>query len=68
MDIKPESFGKVVSWLQLNSNGLSILVHPRTGDELKDHLELPLWLGKQRELNPAYFAQLKKNAKNGPSL
>jgi DOPA 4,5-dioxygenase len=44
-----------VSWLQLNSRGLSILVHPHTGDEAKDHLEFAIWLGRQLPLNDAFF-------------
>ncbi len=53
--IKPESFGEVVGWLQRNSKGLSILVHPESGDDLKDHLESTLWLGKPVPLNLAFF-------------
>jgi DOPA 4,5-dioxygenase len=36
---------KLVPWLMLNRNGLNILVHPRTNDEMADHAINPLWLG-----------------------
>jgi DOPA 4,5-dioxygenase len=41
----PDQFEKLVPWLMLNRAGLSILVHPRTGDDVADHDTLPLWLG-----------------------
>jgi aromatic ring-cleaving dioxygenase len=43
----PEEFPKIVPWLMLNRRGLSILVHPRTGDDVADHDTNPLWLGEQ---------------------
>jgi aromatic ring-cleaving dioxygenase len=42
----PDEFAKIVPWLMLNRTGLSILVHPRTGDEPADHDVNPLWLGE----------------------
>ncbi|MGB8688552.1 MAG: DOPA 4,5-dioxygenase family protein [Microcoleus sp.] len=47
----PEQFGKVVSWLMLNREGLDILVHPETGDDVADHTKYSLWLGQKLELN-----------------
>ena len=44
-------FGKVVPWLMLNREGLDILVHPTTGDDLADHTDHALWLGEKLELN-----------------
>ncbi len=38
-------FPRLVPWLMLNRAGLSILVHPRTGDDYEDHARFPLWLG-----------------------
>ncbi|HXG51229.1 MAG TPA: DOPA 4,5-dioxygenase family protein [candidate division Zixibacteria bacterium] len=46
----PEAFGKIVPWLMLNREGLSVLVHPSTGDSYRDHLEHALWLGERLEL------------------
>lgn len=44
-------FPRVVPWLMLNRGELTILVHPRTGDELADHGHHALWLGEKLELN-----------------
>ena len=44
-------FPQIVPWLMLNRGGLSILVHPLTGDELADHAQFALWLGPQLGLN-----------------
>jgi aromatic ring-cleaving dioxygenase len=38
-------FPLLVPWLMLNRAGLTVLVHPRTGDDYEDHARLPLWLG-----------------------
>jgi DOPA 4,5-dioxygenase len=38
-------FARLVPWLMLNRAGLSILVHPRTGNDYEDHARFPLWLG-----------------------
>ncbi len=38
-------FPRLVPWLMLNRGDLSVLVHPRTGDDYEDHARFPLWLG-----------------------
>lgn len=47
----PRSAGKVVPWLMLHREGLDILVHPETGDDVADHTTHSLWLGEKLELN-----------------
>jgi DOPA 4,5-dioxygenase len=42
-----DDFAKIVPWMMLNRSGLSILVHPRTGDEVADHDANALWLGER---------------------
>lgn len=44
-------FNKLVPWLMLNRDGLSILVHPETGNDLDDHTKHALWLGEKLDLN-----------------
>ncbi len=43
----PDVFATVVPWLMLNREGLSVLVHPMTGDDVADHTTNALWLGEQ---------------------
>ena len=38
-------FPRLVPWLMLNREGLSVLVHPLTGNDYDDHAHFPLWLG-----------------------
>ncbi|HXQ51187.1 MAG TPA: DOPA 4,5-dioxygenase family protein [Stellaceae bacterium] len=38
-------FPRIVPWLMLNREGLSILVHPLSGDGYLDHAVFALWLG-----------------------
>ncbi|KAF6062642.1 Peptidase M1 family protein [Candida albicans] len=43
-------FIKVLSWFQLNHGNLSVLIHPQTGDDVKDHTSSALWLGEKLPL------------------
>lgn len=69
--IDAKGFGEIVSWLQFNSGSLSALVHPKSGDVIKDHIDYGLWLGPHREglLSAPYFAKKRaeKAAKPGPA-
>ncbi len=44
-------FPRVVPWLMLHREGLDVLVHPETGDDVIDHTDYALWLGEKLELN-----------------
>jgi DOPA 4,5-dioxygenase len=66
LDIKKESFGRIVQWLQQNGNDLSILIHPETGDDMKDHLESSLWLNRVTPYNDAFFDRLRAGKTDAP--
>ena len=51
-------FASFAPWLMLNRGGLSILVHPNTGDHVADHGRFALWLGAQLPLDMAYLEKL----------
>ena len=40
-----EQFGNVIPWLALHRGGLTIFIHPLTGDDLKDHTDHAIWMG-----------------------
>jgi len=53
-----EVFATVVPWLMLNRAGLSILVHPMTGDAVADHDVYPLWLGTPLPIDVDFLRRL----------
>ncbi len=48
-------FGALVPWLDTNRNGLTVLVHGLTGNDLEDHTTHAAWLGEPAELDLAAF-------------
>jgi aromatic ring-cleaving dioxygenase len=40
-----ELLASFVSWLMLNRDGLTILLHPETGNDYADHTEHAVWFG-----------------------
>ena len=48
-------FDGLIEWLEQNRNGLEILVHGLTGDDLEDHTANAYWLGNPSKLNLKVF-------------
>jgi DOPA 4,5-dioxygenase len=46
----PGLFAELVPWLALNRGGLTVFLHPETGDDLPDHRDHAIWLGDKTEL------------------
>ena len=46
-----ETFGKIVPWLAVNRNGLTVFVHLETGDVVKDHTDHAIWMGEVQRLD-----------------
>jgi aromatic ring-cleaving dioxygenase len=53
----PDLFGSIVPWLMLNHGDLSILVHPNTGGERRDHLKDRIWIGTALPLDAAALSE-----------
>ncbi len=51
--IEPGNFPNVLAWLTLNHGALDVFVHPNTGDEMRDHRDCALWLGRSYQLDLA---------------
>ncbi len=47
----PSEFSGVVGWLALNHGALDVFIHPNTGDELRDHRDCAIWLGRNYPLD-----------------
>jgi aromatic ring-cleaving dioxygenase len=47
----PADFGRIVPWLMQHRDGLDVLVHPDTGDDLADHRDRAMWLGRSLPLD-----------------
>lgn len=56
----------IVPWVQLNSLGLTILLHPNTDDPRADHLYYTLWVNRSQPVN-AYSMPTPRD-KNGKAL
>ena len=49
--------GSFVPWLMLNRDGLTVLLHPETGDDYIDHSAHAAWFGAVLPLRLAVFAK-----------
>ena len=58
---EPAQFSALVPWLAMNRGKLTIFVHPRSGDVLREHTENAIRLGQTQLLNmPALERAVEK--------
>ncbi len=50
-----QQFDHLIPWLDEQRHGLSVLIHPLTGDDLADHTTHATWLGNEAALDLAMF-------------
>ncbi|MGH1360678.1 MAG: DOPA 4,5-dioxygenase family protein [Burkholderiaceae bacterium] len=50
-----EHLNEVVHWLTLNRAGLTVFMHPNSGNDLVDHRDRAIWFGTSDTLNLAIF-------------
>lgn len=55
----PAQFGALIPWLVVHHGSLSILVHPNTGDSLRDHTQNAIWIGERLSLITSIFSRGK---------
>lgn len=48
-----EAFAEVVPWLAFHRDGLTVFIHPESGDVIADHTEHAMWMGEMLPLNIA---------------
>jgi DOPA 4,5-dioxygenase len=63
----PEEFGNLVPWLMLHHEGLDVLIHPSTDDDVGDHTHRALWLGERLDLNIEFLHKLSAAGQGGKS-
>ena len=52
----PGLFAELVSFIALNRGGLTVLVHPESGQQKPDHLERAFWFGAPLPLDASVLA------------
>ena len=52
---RPEILPEILPWLALNRQGLTVFVHPESGDDLADHRDHAIWLGRSETLDLSIF-------------
>ncbi len=48
---EPALFAEIVPWLMLNRQGLTVFLHPETGEQVPDHRDHPIWFGESLEVD-----------------
>jgi len=62
---KREDLPDFLEYMTLNRDGLSILVHAITGDDVIDHSEHVMWLGEPLSLNVEALREIQQNKRQG---
>jgi len=55
--VSVDLFEKVSAWFLKNRNGLDLFIHPISGDDIADHKDLIMWIGKSYKLNTNFFSK-----------
>ena len=55
----PAQFGAFISWLVIHRGPLSVLIHPNTEEEERDHTQRATWMGERLPLDLSVFKRLR---------
>ena len=58
---QPTQFAALIPWLTLNHGDLTVFIHPNTGQDLEDHRDRAVWIGKSMPLVLSLFTDRKKD-------
>jgi DOPA 4,5-dioxygenase len=61
------SLAAFLPWLMLNRDGLTILLHPGTGDDLADHTDHAVWLGGMLPLRLDVLRRMRETSHVRPA-
>ncbi|MBH48338.1 MAG: 4,5-dioxygenase [Halobacteriovorax sp.] len=53
--VPKDKFESIVSWLMVNRQGLDVFVHPEGENDLIDHRDHIMWIGKSYEIDLSIF-------------
>ncbi|MEZ5650283.1 MAG: DOPA 4,5-dioxygenase family protein [Burkholderiaceae bacterium] len=53
LEFAPDGVREVVDWLTCHRDGLTVFMHPNTGDPVPDHRDRAIWFGASERLDLA---------------
>ena len=53
--VSSDHYHEMTEWFLKNRNHLTIFIHPVTGDDLVDHTDHVMWIGKPYDINVDFF-------------
>ena len=56
---KNDKLAPLIAWLTLNHGDLTVFIHPNTGQDLEDHRDRAVWIGKSVPLVLGIFTKKK---------
>ncbi|MCJ1393859.1 hypothetical protein MMC18_006735 [Xylographa bjoerkii] len=56
----PAQFGAFISWLVIHRGPLSVLIHPNTEEEERDHTQRATWMGERLPLDLSVFKRVRE--------
>lgn len=53
--VSNDLFYEILSWILINRDGIDFFIHPVTGNDLLDHTDYAIWIGKSYPLKLSIF-------------